>query len=247
MKNNKFQLQIVKPCSESSENMAAHPEGFYCQTCQKKVVDFTTKLPLEIAHFFKQHRQESICGQFYEHQLEEDYTFLGENHKTPTFKYAASFLASMLLAKQVTAENVTLKPLIEQSNDPKNQIDNEPILPKPLIIKGQVTDQATGKGIKNVQLVVTHQDTIYYDGATDANGYYEFQITDTFNIKTILSVYVSSAKYQSVVINLRQFIDNQSNSIMLNVPPPVPVSNLLLRGNIQRIPKSCAPSKTGNK
>jgi hypothetical protein len=243
MKNNKFQLQIVKPCAESSEKMDAHPEGLYCQTCQKKVVDFTTKLPLEIALFFTQHRSESVCGQFNEDQLAEDYPFLDENPKKPALKYAASFLASMLLAKQVTAQKVALKPPVEQSNYQNNDAENVPILPKSLIIKGQVTDEATGKGIKNVQLVVTHQDTIYYDGATDANGFYEFQITDTFNIKTILSVYVSSGKYQSVVLNLRQFIDNQSNSIILNVPPPIPISNLQLRGNVERI-KPCAPAKT---
>jgi hypothetical protein len=72
-------------------------------------------------------------------------------------------------------------------------------------------------------------------------GYYEFQITDTFNIQTILSVYVSSAKYQSVVINLRQFIENQSNSIVLTVPPPI--LNVSIRGGVERISKPCKPSK----
>ncbi|MEO0043948.1 MAG: hypothetical protein RL329_3396 [Bacteroidota bacterium] len=80
MQNQTFQLEIATPCAEPLDQMAPHPQGFYCHTCKHKVIDFTEKLPSEIAQFFTKHAQDDICGRFYDHQLEED--------KCPFIRYA---------------------------------------------------------------------------------------------------------------------------------------------------------------
>jgi hypothetical protein len=205
----KFQLKITKPCSESLDNMSAHPQGYYCHSCEKKVVDFTEKLPSEIAQFFTEHRHERVCGRFQKHQLETDYAYLDTNRKMPSMKYAAGFLVSMLLSEQIAAENLALKPLTEQIKD-NNQN------PKALNIKGQVIAEATGKGV-SAKISVSKGMTVCYTGATDANGFFDFSIKEQEGGKMYITVFNENHQFPHSVLPLEQFMGNPARQIKVKV------------------------------
>lgn len=44
--------------------------GRFCQSCQKSVIDFTSKSDSEIKEFLKDKQGEKLCGRFYIHQVE---------------------------------------------------------------------------------------------------------------------------------------------------------------------------------
>ncbi len=211
----KFQLKITKPCLESVDSMSAHPQGYYCHSCEKKVVDFTEKLPLEIAQFFTEHRHERVCGRFLRHQLETDYVYWDTHRKMPSMKYAAGFLVSMLLSEQVAAENLALKPIIEQSLDKK---ENH----KALSIKGQVIDEATSKGVY-AKISVSKGMTVCYTGETDANGFFDFSIKESEGGKVYITVFSEKHQFKHSVVQLGQFMENPTHQIKVKSASPAPV------------------------
>jgi hypothetical protein len=56
------QLRIEKPCHESWRKMAKKDDGRFCLSCQKTVVDFTSKSEKEILEFLKTKNGEEVCG-----------------------------------------------------------------------------------------------------------------------------------------------------------------------------------------
>nr|WP_294859261.1 hypothetical protein [uncultured Fluviicola sp.] len=49
--------------------MQADATGRFCQSCQKSVIDFTSKSDNQIKEFLKDKRGEQLCGRFHVHQV----------------------------------------------------------------------------------------------------------------------------------------------------------------------------------
>ncbi|MFY7839164.1 MAG: hypothetical protein ACOVP7_02760, partial [Lacibacter sp.] len=47
-----FQINIAEPCHENWNKMSPVEQGRFCGSCQKNVIDFTTKSDEEIITFF---------------------------------------------------------------------------------------------------------------------------------------------------------------------------------------------------
>lgn len=62
-------INIPAPCSENWELMSPNEKGRFCAVCTKCVIDFTQKQPQEIQEIFNEKKEETICGRFYDHQL----------------------------------------------------------------------------------------------------------------------------------------------------------------------------------
>jgi CarboxypepD_reg-like domain/Secretion system C-terminal sorting domain len=69
----KFQLQIPEPCHEDWNKMTSVAKGRFCDSCQKAVVDFTGMSDMQLVAFFKKPSTGSVCGRFYNDQLERDF------------------------------------------------------------------------------------------------------------------------------------------------------------------------------
>ena len=81
----KFQLQIPAPCHENWDNMTPVDIGRFCGSCQKSVVDFTGMSDTQLVNFFKKPSTGSVCGRFYNDQLNRDFIIPGK--RLPWIKY----------------------------------------------------------------------------------------------------------------------------------------------------------------
>lgn len=66
----KLNLSIPKPCHEDWNKMLPEEKGKFCQSCCKKVFDFTNSSNEEIAAIFSNNPTGKICGRFRKEQLE---------------------------------------------------------------------------------------------------------------------------------------------------------------------------------
>ena len=49
--------------------MTANEKGKFCSSCQKTVIDFSTKTDAEVQAFFQQNKNKPVCGRFLNSQL----------------------------------------------------------------------------------------------------------------------------------------------------------------------------------
>jgi hypothetical protein len=91
----KFQLKIPEPCHESWDKMTPVDKGRFCDSCQKAVIDFTGMSDAQLVSFFKKPATGSVCGRFYNDQLDKD---LGIPRKRlPWLKYFFQFIVPAFL------------------------------------------------------------------------------------------------------------------------------------------------------
>lgn len=62
-------IYIPNPCSENWNEMNPEEKGRFCSVCSKCVIDFTEKNSLEIQQIIEEKSDKSVCGRFYNHQL----------------------------------------------------------------------------------------------------------------------------------------------------------------------------------
>src|SRR5688572_3652278 len=107
MKKN-LTISIPKPCSEKWTDFAPAPNGGFCGSCSKLVIDFTKMNDDEILHFFSNNAGHA-CGRFRQDQL-KSYRMIAPPKINPGLGLArAGFLSLLLLLvnKQNFAQNQT--------------------------------------------------------------------------------------------------------------------------------------------
>ena len=65
-------IYIPNPCSENWNEMNPEEQGRFCSICSKCVIDFTEKNASEIQQIIEEKSDESVCGRFYNHQLDNE-------------------------------------------------------------------------------------------------------------------------------------------------------------------------------
>ena len=99
----KIQLTIADPCHESWDQMTAAEQGRFCASCQKQVVDFSSMSDSQLAAFFKRPGGDSVCGRFFQDQLDRDIEI--PKKRIPWVKYFCQFaLPAFLLSTKATAQ-----------------------------------------------------------------------------------------------------------------------------------------------
>lgn len=115
-----FQIQVSNPCHEDWTNFTPTPEGGFCASCQKNVVDFTQMSDAQLMAFFRnQNSENATCGRFRESQLERAYQleewFPTDDSPVPSFEIPVQYAnKNMFTWKQYlkNAQNVTIGVLI---------------------------------------------------------------------------------------------------------------------------------------
>jgi hypothetical protein len=116
-----IQLSIADPCHENWDNMTAAEKGRFCGSCQKQVIDFTNMSDSQLAAFFKKPSTGSVCGRFYEDQLDRSIEI--PKKRIPWVKYFFQFVlpAFLLSAKAVGQAKPKARTVAKTTEDaPKN-------------------------------------------------------------------------------------------------------------------------------
>jgi len=155
----KFQLQIPEPCHENWDKMTPGDKGRFCDSCQKTVHDFTGMSDAQLIAFFKKPSTGSVCGRFYNDQLERDFDI--PRKRLPWMKYFFQFAIPVFLTSLKTHAqgNLVLKERITPtiSNDCSKELTGrlgEVIsVVDPKKVSGRVIDEK-GTGIPFATVII---------------------------------------------------------------------------------------------
>ena len=102
----KLQLQIPEPCHEDWDKMTPGDKGRFCDSCQKTVHDFTGMSDAQLVAFFKKPSTGSVCGRFYNDQLERELEI--PRKRIPWLKYFFQFTIPIFLTSLKAQSQVNL-------------------------------------------------------------------------------------------------------------------------------------------
>jgi hypothetical protein len=170
---NSVSLSIPRPCAESWNNFTPTPEGGFCGSCQKTVIDFTRMSDRQILEYLEQKRAHT-CGRFRTDQL-KTYTLPEPNSIRPGLTLLrAGILGLLLVFSSRPAGSKSIVPMIPTTevtqSTPSFGVEVEGVGHEGRLIKGIVRDEV-GAPMPGV--------SIYRKGATqgaitDVNGRFEF-------------------------------------------------------------------------
>ncbi len=175
----KFQLQIPEPCHEDWNKMTPGDKGRFCDSCQKTVHDFTGMSDAQLIAFFKKPSTGSVCGRFYNDQLERDFEI--PRKRIPWLKYFFQFAIPVFLTGLKSYSQG--KPFVKEKNDSSvcTNINSGEIIVMgqrgiPVVkneILGKVVDE-NGKGIPYASITVKGSK----EGVMcDSTGFFQFEIS----------------------------------------------------------------------
>lgn len=141
----KIQLSIPVPCHENWENMTPVEKGRFCDSCQKKVIDFSRMSDREIAEFFKKSLGGSVCGRFMGDQLNRDIEI--PKKRIPWVKYFFQFaLPAFLISIKVNAQSKISKPDIIYTD--KKRIFNDTLtLPEVVVASSPAISKVSAQSL----------------------------------------------------------------------------------------------------
>ncbi|MGC4039838.1 MAG: carboxypeptidase-like regulatory domain-containing protein [Flavobacterium sp.] len=140
----KINISIPKPCHENWDAMSSQGKDKFCDSCQKKVIDFTSASDREIVTAFQQNK--NLCGRFLDSQLNRDLT--KPEKKNPVWLSVASTILSFigLGIQQSSAQQNTVQ---------TEQTDKSYYLGKPAIPKSENNDTKGGFAATNQEIEVS--------------------------------------------------------------------------------------------
>lgn len=156
----KINVFIPKPCHENWHAMTPEGQGRFCNSCQKKVFDFTKASDREIVTAFQEN--EHLCGRFLTSQLHRD--LVKPEKKNPIWLASASALISFIGfgTNEAIAQGESVKTI-----QTDRKVVGKPAAPNTKItIIGKVVDYEI-LPIEYVMVTAKNKDAITY---TDKDG-----------------------------------------------------------------------------
>jgi len=218
----KFQLQIPEPCHEDWNKMTPVEKGRFCDSCQKSVVDFTGMSDMQLIAFFKKPSTDSVCGRFFNDQLEKDFEI--PRKRIPLVKYLFQFAIPVFLAslKAQSQGNLVLKDrttptVFNCSKELMGQVGGVMLVVDQKKFSGRVVDEK-GVGIPFASIFIKGTE----EGSTcDSTGF--FELTTRAHEKKIILI-ASSVGYASV--------EKQINRAKENFVEIILATNATLNGEV---------------
>lgn len=130
----KINISIPKPCHENWEGMTKVEKGKFCNSCQKKVFDFTNASDREIVKAFEQNNQ--LCGRFLNTQLNRDLI-------KPKERKSLWFAATIVSLLGIGTNEATAQEPVKTEQTPEHNIVGKIayVKPKEIEISGVVLDE----------------------------------------------------------------------------------------------------------
>jgi hypothetical protein len=174
VKNIQFKFQ----CPQQINRMQAQPNGWFCQSCQKSVTDFSAMGNDEIIK--KLTTAGHLCGSFKEGQMEALNAYLAQDIP-PKFNWkqlsiAAAFISILPFTNAVAKPPVPVK-TAQGPHFFKHSAVDSTVAQK--YITGKVIDQADKTPLRDVKVNI--DGTKIYT-TTDQNGEYRIKIEENKNV-----------------------------------------------------------------
>jgi len=213
-----FQINIAEPCHEDWHKMSPVEQGRFCGSCQKNVIDFTTKSDEEIISFFNNYNGSS-CGRFTNEQLNRPIQSIELKPASRFIKYAASLLLpAAFVSAKINAQTTT--PVIGDTTTAA-QIDlpEEIILGtfikappvKEKLVRGQVVDAETNEPLSNVSVMIKGTNKGVF---TDANGRFTLPITNGKEV-----IHYSNVGYETAEIKISKLANRNEVIFKMKMAP----------------------------
>jgi len=194
----KLTLNIADPCHENWDGMTNAPDGRFCRSCSRVVVDFTTMTDREILKFFKEYKGK-VCGNFNPYQLGRPIVKEPFMPRALRSRAAAALVAGTIMAtsdlngqqnlpigKSTIPHTVMTDESREIGDKAKNPAETR-------TINGILKCAQSGEPILfgNLHIIGTRRGT-----ATDLDGKFELKVSPG---DTIVASYIG---YESIKINV---------------------------------------------
>ena len=210
----KFQLQIPEPCHEDWSKMTPVEQGRFCGSCQKAVVDFTGMSDMQLVAFFKKPSTGSVCGRFYNDQLDRDIAF--PKKRIPWFKYMLQICLPVFIANtkaisqgkpQLKINELTETCTKPDSNKIEMVVGQMALPPMKSRLQGRVIDE-DGNAIPFATVIIrgTKQGV-----NCDADGYFNLKVKPKDKFVTIIASSIGYEQKEKTISNN----DGSMNKIVL--------------------------------
>ncbi|MEZ4953782.1 MAG: carboxypeptidase-like regulatory domain-containing protein [Saprospiraceae bacterium] len=212
MKPTTYTFDIPTPCHEKWINMDQRPNGRFCQTCQKTVIDFSNKSDREVAAYF-QKTNENVCGKFRQDQLRRPVHFEQAKTLGRRLRALGLLVPGLLVGGAATGQNLE-KPLTEQleidhSLSLLGYVSPQPIKRVKGVVKNEYGDPLIGVTVmvKNTALGTV----------TDINGEYEINVPIPQN-GSDAALEFSYTGFHSVEVHI-SLNSIEGNNVVMSVNP----------------------------
>ena len=177
-----FQLDIQNPCHEAWEGFKPTPEGGFCASCQKNIIDFSAMTESQLVAYFRDLPSENqhLCGRFRDDQLQKNYRI---EEWFPTFSVSDKIVHYEIPISQFIDSKTKISlPLIRRMKVVRNM--TVAILSFAMIeqgcgqqkqLSGQVVDASDGSPLPGVSVVIKGTKK---GVASDANGRYQLSVDE---------------------------------------------------------------------
>ncbi|WP_422361395.1 carboxypeptidase-like regulatory domain-containing protein [Reichenbachiella sp.] len=171
-----YSLSINKPCSEKWSGFEKTPEGGFCDSCQKDVIDFTKLTESEIIQFISK-SSSNTCVRISQNQL--NYMYSEPNNsigssRWPWLKAGMASLSLLFLSQQTLAKKIELRPETEviQPEMKKKQVDVNQKQVSTHTVSGVVLDDF-GDSLSGVNIILKGT---AIGAVTDLDGKFKFPV-----------------------------------------------------------------------
>lgn len=159
MSKKHIHVTIAEPCHQNWESMDKSEKGKFCGSCQKQVIDFTNMSDSQLAAFFKKPGNGSVCGRFYNDQLDRQIDI--PRKRIPWVKYFFQFaLPAFLISAKASAQGKVKQPVKTTISPNDHRILGKVAMHKPnhaslgqFDVTGQVVD-ADGVPVPFASIVI---------------------------------------------------------------------------------------------
>src|SRR5688572_12065239 len=210
----KFQLQIPEPCHEDWDKMTPGDKGRFFDSCQKTVHDFTGMSDTQLIAFFKKPSTGSVCGRFYNDQLERDFEI--PRKRLPWLKYFFQFAIPVFLTSLKThaqgslvlRERITPTISNDCSKELTGRLGEVISVVDPKKVSGRVIDEK-GTGIPYATVIIKGTKN---GVACDSAGNFYLRIPGNY---ASVALVASCVGYETTELFINDS-SNQTQSIILN-------------------------------
>ncbi|MDX2188422.1 MAG: carboxypeptidase-like regulatory domain-containing protein [Bacteroidota bacterium] len=213
----KAKIVIQNPCYEKINNIARTDFGFYCDVCQKNVIDFTKYTDEELSSYYKLNKTKGVCGVYAKHQI-TNARELKPSFWTQLYSKAAIFITAILSSNFLLAQKDSVKVEInDQGSTHLQKINSEKIDS----ISGTVVSAEDWKpgGVRAGEILigvtVSIKGTMKGAAVTDFDGNFNIKLDSNSSDLDNTVIVFAYLGFETVELNYHQFIKSEKNVIKL--------------------------------